>query len=222
MSLLDNLETVPADVRQLAGEWPLCFEFKLPKGSTVIIAGAYKGKLMELISRLYPGVTIHGFEPQLWAIEKAYERNLPMGGERGASFLHPYGIGDSEGQLEMGEFETDAASFINVGTRKQGFGQIREFGSVMSEHDIERIDLAIFNMEGYEFVLLPYLLSQNWLEKIDRLAIQWHINIGAGSIEDVNAILDKTLQHGHHIVYDHRPQWTYTENWASWEARKKA
>lgn len=83
----------------------------------------------------------------------------------------------------MGEFGTDACSFINTGpdSREQGNGLIRDYAIVAEELEIDHIDLMIMNIEGYEFELLPYLMELGLLENIDRLIIQFHLGFGNDS-----------------------------------------
>lgn len=205
---MSNFEESPEDIKLLSKEWPLCFELELKPNDIVIVAGAYQGKVMELLARIYPELTIHGFDPQLWAIERAAERleNVSMDS---TWYLHNYGIGIKEGTFPMDEWGTDGCSFVSQDRREKGVGQLREFGKVMEDLEIERINLAIFNMEGYEFPLLTHLLAECWIEKIDKLAVQWHVNLGAGGMSDVDSTVRSIMNHGHKLIWDHRPQWTY-------------
>jgi len=216
---MQYLDTSDSEIRELASTWPLCYEFKLPKSSTSIIAGAYQGKVIQLLADLYPDYErIIGFEPQRWAVDRARERLDHTKYPRTPIF--PYAIGIERGMFPMGEWNTDACSFINTGVRDTGDGWMVEFNQPMEALEIELIDLAVFNMEGYEFKLMPYLREIGWAEKIDRVAVQWHINLGAGGYEEIDQEIQAWQVLGHKLIYDHRPQWTYTENWKRWEDRK--
>jgi FkbM family methyltransferase len=215
------LDNSPEDIRDLAEIWPLCFEFRLPPNSTIIIAGAYQGKVVQLLADLYPNYErIIGFEPQQWAVERARERLVHSKYPRTPIF--PHAIGIENGTFPMGEWNTDACSFINTGVRDTGEGKMLEFDGEMYGLGVRRIDLAVLNMEGYEFKLMPYLREIGWAERIDRIACQWHVNLGAGGYEEIDEEINAWQELGHKVIYDHRPQWTYTENWKRWEALKNA
>jgi len=212
-----TLDNSPEDIRVLAETWPLCYEFKLPKLSISIVAGAYQGKVIQLLADLYPDYErIIGFDPQQWAVALARERLV----KHPRTPIFPYAIGTEIGIFPMGEWNTDACSFINTGVRETGDGRMVEFTQPMEALEIELIDLAVFNMEGYEFKLLPYLREIGWADKIDRMAVQWHVNLGAGGYEEIDEEVKAWQELGHKLIYDHRPQWTYTENWKRWESLK--
>lgn len=208
--MIEKLVSSPEDVLELAGNWPLCFDFDLKPGSKVVVAGAYKGKLIDLLTDLYTCIC-YGYEPQVWAAMEATERLKKKGGY---ATIHPYGLGVDDVELPMGEFHTDACSFVRwgPGTREQGTGWTREATKELSKYfpGDAHIDLAVINMEGYEFVLLPYLIDTGWLDRIDRLAIQWHLDLNLWDSQDMDDLLAIMEERGHKVVRDERPDWTYS------------
>lgn len=209
----------PADVAELIATWPLIHFFRLEPGDTVVVAGAYTGKLMAALLELYPGVNVVGFEPQLWAWELAIARlgrDYPVMRWQ----VYPFGLGDeTRAGVPMGEFATDACSFINVGegSREQGFGNLVEAGEALAPLG-SKISLMILNMEGYEFRLLPYLMKKGLLGQVKRLAVQWHpfeqLKLETIAWQDPTnemlALLGSPAW-PHKLVYDERPTWTYSE-----------
>jgi FkbM family methyltransferase len=165
---------------------------------------------MELMLRRFRGIKVIGFEPQMWAYDKALERLESYNEDRW--YLLPYGLGATSGELAMGEYHTDACSFINTGpgSREQGVGQIKEFCQIMRALDIKEIELFICNMEGYEFWLLPHLKRMSWLPKIKRLAVQWHTDLSRLFGEnEMDVSIDAISECGFQLVVDERPAWTY-------------
>lgn len=211
--MIDRLMDAPQDVKELAATWPLAFMFNLALGEEAVVAGAYKGKLMELLARLYPDARIIGFEPQPWAWEEAVARLQPPFLFNNVE-LHCYAIGTKEGLQPMGEWGTDACSFVNVGehARAHGEGMMHDADEALTKvigHG--PIGLMILNMEGYEFELLAWLLHTGWLNRTFRLAVQWHLDLNnTYGARDMNVLINRiTKETDLKLVYDHRPQWTY-------------
>lgn len=192
----------PKDVWQLAKDWPLAFEFKLPDNAKVVIAGAYKGLAIELLRDLYPTCNIFGFEPQDWAVNEAAARLHAMKDRSNWWQIEPYGLGTMDAYLPMGEYHTDAASFINTGSREQGHGYVKEFGKTMAKTGLDHLDLFVLNVEGMEWELLPHIIEIGWLEKIDRLAVQFHLGMG-NEIAGLLPMIDQT----HNRLVDNFPTW---------------
>lgn len=198
------------DLEVLAEVWPMCRQFDLKPGDVVVVAGCFTGKVCELLLELYPGIIVHGFDPQEWAINQAHERLAIADQPRKNVFLHPYGLWYETGSVRMYDYETDACSTDEFDTHKPSFiGQFREFTKVMSNLDIGYINLFVMNMEGAEFKLLPHLFQEDWLPYIEKLAIQWHLH-DRPSIE-MDVMINSILANFHDMIIDKRPQWTYTE-----------
>lgn len=202
------LDDAPEDIQQLARDWPLWQRFDLPPAPVIVIVGAYQGKAMDLMGRLFPGYTrIVGFEPQEWAYVAARER-LDW---RRQMWLMPAGLGpETNNHAPMGEWHTDAASFVNTGpgTREQGTGSIVEADTALRAMNLSHVDLMIMNIEGGEYALLPHLRETHWLERIDRLAVQWHLNLPGVPQNAMAAELER-LSERYTLEYDNRPTWTY-------------
>lgn len=194
------------DLEVLTEVWPMCRQFDLKPGDVVVVAGCYTGKVMDLLYNLYPGIVIHGFDPQEWAIDRAAQR---FEGRPKNIHFHPYGLGIAEEKIQMYDYETDACSTDAFDVHKPSFfGQFQKFNEVMRNLNIGYINLFVMNMEGYEFTLLPYLFEKDWLVYIEKLAVQWHLHNRPASEMDV---LINTIQASwHNLVIDKRPQWTYS------------
>lgn len=219
MNLIEKLQAAPADLQELVENWPLCLDFGLPGGATAVVVGAYQGKVMELLCRLQPAYwEIIGFEPQMFAHRRAQARLLTGGFPR--CQVYPWGLGLVDGWQAMGEVNTDAASFVNTGldSREQGDGLLKDANLELARlMGVDRIDLMVMNIEGYEFALVPYLRKTGWLARIDRLAVQWHLfpdlevegrPLTEAVMTDEIALLTSD---GFRLVHDRRPAWTHHE-----------
>lgn len=199
-----NVAKLSTDSEALADRWPLVYDFDLKPGQVALIAGAYKGAVMKLLGELY-GCAVLGYEPQLWAAERAEALLQPTSLRW---FLRPYAIGDRNGVFPMGEFHTDACSFVRLGEewREHGEGTMREAGDALDDEGLTSIALAVLNMEGYEYTLLPHLKKIGWLDRIDRMALQFHTGLGNdGNHGDIQSMLWRT----HRLVKRVGSSWEY-------------
>lgn len=195
------LEDLNDDQRDLLSRWPIGAAFELPRHSTCVVAGAYTGRVMQLLDTLYQPQFILGFEPQMWA----FRRLSIMALEHPSWRIWPYGIGtETAVDQPMGEYHTDACSFVNAGSREVGTGDLVEIGTAMRAHG--HVDLAVFNMEGYEFDLLPHMITAGLMHRYDQFAIQWHTGFGNDGAKD--ALFD-AMAETHDLVMDFYPRWTW-------------
>lgn len=137
-------------------------------GGVAVIAGAYKGDTMAFLAEHHPDLAIFAFEPQLWAVDKIRERNIPN------VRTFPYGLGiDNRRDAMLYEHDTDAASFINIpGARTFGIVELKDARGVFGFLGLTSIDLFLMNIEGYEYQLLPYLIEYGL--PVKRWVVQFH------------------------------------------------
>lgn len=183
-------------------------DLDLPRSSTCIVAGAYEGNVMELLDEVYAPERIVGFEPQWWAFQYSWERLR----SRPSCLVLPYGISAGErGYFPMGEFHTDACTFMPGGDRDmrdRGEGLLQPVGETFDRLRLTAIDLAVFNMEGYEYRLLPHMLEQGLQHRVDRFCVQFHTAYGD---EETYRRIKVLFSPTHHIRTDDFPRWVYWE-----------
>jgi FkbM family methyltransferase len=178
------------------------FNWPLTEKSVVVEVGAYKGRWSQAIYDKYQ-CQVHCYEPQIWAFDEL--RKLVDGGQRPNMYLHPFAIGTADGWLPMGEFNTDACSFLHVGVREQGLGQMMDAKTVMDTYFFSTIiDLMMMNIEGYEYPLLEYMLDNNLLDRVNRLCIQWHTFVDESGVR-YRVICDLLQQAGFSMLWDYFP-----------------
>lgn len=192
---------VTPDIKELLDIWPMGWTFDLPEDSAVVVAGSYKGRVLDLINQVYNPGRIYGFEPQKWAYEIANER---MAYAKNVLNLN-VAIGITSGEFKMGEWGTDGCSFINTEVRVSGIGNMIDIATAFPNEMIP-IHLAIFNMEGYEFDLLPYMIQNQMMGNWHRFAVQFHHNFGN---DHGYSELLKNMAKTHEIIIDNAPQWIY-------------
>lgn len=206
---------ISPDIEELLAVWPLGRELDLPAGSVSVVAGAYKGRVMQLLAEVYPDYgAIHGFEPQSWAVEEARRRLGSYQGE-GQTIrfrdctVHPYAIGTETREVWIDEWGTDAASIMGYeDARTRGLGLMLEYELGLTVAGISNIDLFVMNMEGYEFELLPYLWSRAPHVTPDRLTVQWHYK-PSGIQREKQADIEAMLRTTHDLLYDDSPRWQH-------------
>lgn len=207
------IDRLSPELEQFSKEWDLWKNFLIPteKDSIGVVVGAYKGKLMEFLLELFPEMDVIGFEPQPWAFEEARKR-LEKYGAR--SSLWNFGLGVVGSNVDMGEWGTDACSAINNGpdARQWGKAVFGDTTGVFNQMGLQSgIDLMVMNIEGYEYLLLPYLYEEGWLDKIDRLAVQFHFELGINQTEKVMDEIIESMTDKYNIIVDDRPTWVYFE-----------
>lgn len=201
------------DCEELIERWPLIKKFDLEPGANVLVVGAYRGLAMEALANLYPECSlIVGFEPQGWAAEDASERLKPYP----ICLVFDEALGTEAGEFPMGEWHTDACSFVNTGpgSRERGRGWMVDADQFLRGPLYQTIDLMIVNIEGYEYKLLPYMHEHGLLDRVKRLAVQWHWGLGPDPMDshDMDDHIDRLLvEDNYKLVHDDRPAWTYME-----------
>lgn len=172
--------------QELLGRWPLAASFNLQFDHTAVIAGAYKGAVLELLHDLYPSARFVGYEPQLWAYKQAVER-CPY------ATIFPVALGTRTGLATMGEYGTDAASFNRIGEKWRVHEEAVMVDARVLLSPYPDVELFVCNMEGYEFELLHYLRSFGWLSNVKQLALQFHFGLGNDdSYQDIQNWLQDT------------------------------
>lgn len=174
--------------------WPIA-KLLSPR-STIIVAGAWKGLYLHYLSVRFPDVKVIGFEPQKEAFTETQKRidKFKLNAE-----VRNYGLGIADESLMIGQAGSDGASMLSEQSPST-IAEVRDASPVLS--DLGLISLFVMNMEGYEYILLPYLIGRKLIRRIEALAVQFHpkyCNI------DLRVPLH---QHYGDCVYEN-PDWSY-------------
>jgi FkbM family methyltransferase len=147
----------------------IVYQWDLDSFSVVFEIGGYEGAWAdEIASRFNP--FIWWFEPNPGAYQRA----------KGRIAHHPrikmynMGLGDRDGVFTLGGGDRDGASFTRSDEPVQA--QMIDIAPFLQSNGIQRIDLMQINIEGGEFLLLPYLINSGIIQRIKWLQIQWHVD----------------------------------------------
>lgn len=179
------LENPVQEKLELQCNWPLT------RDSVVVIAGAYTGTVARDYIERY-GCHFYLYEPQIWA----WELLVPLTSVKVRVFNH--GLGVRDGVEPMREYGTDGASFIGPGEGK-GVGLLRDAAVELPSV----VDVFVCNMEGYEHLLIPYLVEKGLIGHIKYILCQIH----GGDRETLNRLMNPTHKGGEWIP----------GGWALWE-----
>lgn len=181
----------------------------LPSDGAVVVAGAYKGDTVDFLRTLHgPDLRILAYEPQLWAVDILRER---FGHDPNVT-VRPYGLGIQDGNFDMAEFGTDGCTFEARGAHsltQWGHGDMADAVQALQREGVSLLDLAVFNMEGYEYRLLPYLAEHRWIERIRYLLVQFH-HAQSMPYQKMRELFAET-----HDVF-----WDYGPSWVCWRLRE--
>ena len=86
--------------------------------------------------------------------------------------------------------------------------QLKAMAKVLTELNIEHVDLLKINIEGGEFPLLEYLLNKGLMARIKHLQVQFH-DFTEDAVSRRELIRKK-------LAITHAQEWCYPFVWESW------
>ena len=166
------------------------------KGDNVIVIGGYQGTTCKLILERYPDCNLYTWEPQKAMYRVLKERIKPWPNAHAFN----YGIGIENGDFPMIHTGNDRCSFLVApGGTPDTVCRIREFDEEMAERGIKEIAWMHFNIESYEYLLLPYLIRTGWMRKIGQLVVATHrvlvVDEEMPTMKDISLAIEKTHTH---------------------------
>jgi FkbM family methyltransferase len=179
-------------------------DLQLTSDSVVFDFGGYVGNLSWRLHKLFHP-RLHIFEPVPQFVAILRQR---FGGLSNVT-LHPFAIG-----------EIDRRETFGIGAAGTGaFAQAQEsievpFSSAKTVlPDLpQAIDLAVINIEGGEYELIPALHNCGFLSKIRKMLIQFH---WVGECPDAARNNCRTL-----LSATHDLEWSYDFIWESWRLKE--
>lgn len=166
----------------------------LDENSLIWEVGGYKGRWAKQMAEKYD-CRIHFFEPQQWAIDKAKEE---LAGCK-AEFFN-YGLWTHRAELLLGDFGRDGASLLKPEHTDRKSVLVVDIDQFVYLKDIEEIDVCLVNIEGGEFVLIPYMIGIGLMAKINYFWAQFHLFV-PGSDRKFEAI-KRGLAMTHDLIWD--------------------
>ena len=188
------------------GDKKLRLNYKLNKNSVVFDIGGYVGNFSNLIYEKYK-CTVYIFEPSPEFYKVCVERFK----NNKKIFCFNYGLSDSENEFHLSD-EKEASSITkNINNTKGETVKIRKFSKVFEELKINQIDLLKINIEGSEYDLLPHIIDERLIKKINNIQIQFH-NFVSDAKSKRNLII-KSLKK------THKEDWCYYFVWENWSLK---
>ena len=184
------------------GDQRLRFNYELNSNSIVFDLGGFEGNFAsDLYSRM--PCKIYVFEPV-----KSFAAGLSNRFRLNPDIrVFNYGLSSADQEAVI-SVEGPGSS---IHRKSHGITErvaLRKISDVLSELNIDRIDLLKINIEGGEYEVLQTLIEENHLPKIANLQIQFH-EIDAASLAKKERI-GKSLKLTHDCIYRYEFVW---EDW---------
>lgn len=160
---------------EVKGDETLALDWPLNENSHVWEIGGYEGRWAQQIwDKFHCEIMI--YEPQLWAVDRLHKRFY--GNDK--IHIQPYGLWLGDVVIPIGNYGTDGASIMWDDGREPK--QLGAFISVEREADIvgeywespHPIDLALMNIEGAEWDLLPFMIEKGTITSFRSFWCQFH------------------------------------------------
>lgn len=167
--------------------------------SIVFDIGLFKGNWSEKIAQKYDP-TIYGFEP----VGEFYQDAKKGLAEYPKVKLFNFGLGKETRQAPIFVNGTLTSLINETGQPLREVVEIKSIRDVMSEFDIDFVDLASINIEGGEYELLDYMIIAGLIPKFGSLFIQFHEVNGFHRVD-----IREKLKLTHKMVYSYDTVWDY-------------
>ncbi len=176
------------------------------QGDVVLDIGGYLGDWSADMTKRY-SVLSHVFEPHPGFAAAMTERFTDYADVH----VHAYAVGSNDGSLELSDQANASSALISDGPTVQG--SVRALGSVIQELALTDIAVVKMNIEGGEYDLLPAMIECGFIQRVDRLAVQFH-KYSPDDVARRDAIPEG-------LSRTHLCEWAYPFVWEQW-ARKSA
>ena len=183
------------------GDETYALEWALDEDSTVWEIGGFEGRWAEQIEGRYdPYMSI--FEPTKWGFGKCSALFF----DNDKVTVNHYGLWVMNASLPLYNPGNDGASVMMPHERSE----VCHFADVYTEMDGE-IDLCLMNIEGSEFVLLPYMIANGLMKNIRQFWCQFHLF--------VNGSQERYLRIAEGMSATHRIKWDFFPTAVAWERK---
>lgn len=185
-------------------EETLRYNYPLDQNSVVFDVGAYEGAWSKKIWQKYH-CKIYAFEP----VSKFYEKAKKNLADTSVTvFNFAIGVKDSQAQINLKE---DGSSFITEGKSCETV-EIRALCDLLSTLNLKKVDLIKLNVEGYEYLIMESIISNNLVSCFDHYQIQFHGGVPEAEYRrnQIRETLSKT----------HEERYNYPLVWEGWSVRQ--
>lgn len=175
------------------GDATFALNWNIKKNARVWEIGGFEGRwAAQMAEKFAAQITI--FEPQGWAVERLQKRFKDNSNVE----IRPYGLWVMDANLPLYHYETDGASLLNAGVHSQ----VCEFRDAFQEFE-EDIDVGLLNVEGSEFILIPYLLGYDLMKKFKYFWCQFHTFVPESTLK--KEVIYAGMARTHDVLWDFYP-----------------
>ena len=176
------------------GDNTLALDWKIDEHSIVWEIGGFEGRWAAQIQEKYnPNIFI--FEPQKWAYEKMHQRF-----HNTKAHVFPFGVWTNDTILKLYEHDTDGASVVKIGGRTMQECNFADIYKILKTD----VDVCLMNIEGGEFVLIPYMIGLNLTKRFRYFWCQFHPGVIESGKEKTELIYEG-LSKSHRVMWDYYP-----------------
>jgi hypothetical protein len=188
--------------KAVRGDETYALDWQIDATARVWEIGGYEGRwAAQMIEKYDPFMTI--FEPQSWAVEKLRARFRDF--EK--VDIYPYGLWTHTTRLPMMRAGTDGATVMYPEADWQEVGEFRDI-----YESNQQVEVCLMNIEGAEWVLLPYMLGMNLMRNFRYFWCQFHpglVNDAQARYEQIERAMKRT----------HRKIWSFYPSAVAWERK---
>ena len=189
------------------GDELLRLDYPLTMDSIVFDLGGYKGDFAFKINKKY-GCFVYVYEP----VNKFYIKCIERFKDNSKIKIFNYGLSNENRDFTIGDDDNSSSIIRKIKSSNIQNVIIKDFVEEFKLLQISRIDLLKINIEGPEFLLLPHIFSNNIINQIEHIQVQFHdFYPNALSLRNV---IRNTLSE------THTEKWNYPFVWESWSKTK--
>lgn len=181
---------------------------EMDNNSLVMDLGGYIGNFTEAIYSRY-NCKVMVFEP----VNRYYNICNYKFENNDKIEVYKYGLSGVDQKCTISVTGDISSTFVNIESDcEKEIITIKSIGDFFEENSIEKVDLIKINIEGGEYDLLDYLISNpEILKKIKNIQVQYHIFIDDHEKRRslINYELEKT----------HERTWNYEWVWENWKIK---
>lgn len=182
------------------GDETYALDWKIDSAARVWEIGGFEGRwAAQIVEKFDPYMEI--FEPQGWAFEKLKARFRDFENVD----VYNYGLWVMDASLPLYYIGTDGASLLHPGAHSE----VLQFRDIYNKVYAE-VDLCLMNIEGAEFVLLPYMIGNDLMQHFRYFWCQFHPGL-------VNEGETRFLRIFEGLKRTHRVKWNFYPTAVAWE-----
>jgi FkbM family methyltransferase len=176
----------------------------LKPGDVVLDVGGYHGDWAEDMAARY-GVVVHVFEPHPRFVQMLETR---FQGRKDIK-VHGFAMGAKDGVLHLSDDENASSALVTDGRVVEGV--IRNVSDAFDDLNLTDIAAVKMNIEGGEYDLIPALVDQGLMGRINTLTVQFH------RYSDDQVKARDTIRTA--LAATHDCAWVYPFIWEEWHRK---